>query len=437
MASGTGQTVKIHIGFLTILSAFHSYVVEIYKVPVNRAFSQYLLRRILPKSLAAPVKTGKGGDLSVADKGTFPKQDTLGRYMLELAAVCGEFPAGLPARIPGSTSYKEAVVTSLKKKGLLRTFYKDKLRGFRLGRRAKDILLAEQPERFSFYLTGNAETNRIRSEVTRRLRLHRTAETYVAMLNAGVAVFRDKKPPVFSPEGSPVPLLDTSAFYGSREVKEMGIEMVKIKSSRMVGVLLAPSGIFLTYNSGPYIAKWDYRAELRAQALLKIVLCHQRLPAQYASFNVSGLLFGDTLEHFYQILSEGDSKTRCFFLLDGNYEHFYYLTNNHYGEILLRLLCEPEKRTELDHMLMQGFSTKNPGLPIEHDALDQTGTPVLFGYLLDIPRINRFHTALQLQERTGILICFDFQKEVFHRFCGRRVEFSTISFEKFERRFFP
>lgn len=27
------------------------------------------------------------------------------------------------------------------------------------------------------------------------------------------------------------------------------------------------------------------------------------------------------------------------FLLDGNYEHFYYLTNDHHGEVLLRLCC--------------------------------------------------------------------------------------------------
>ena len=141
--------------------------------------------------------------------------------------------------------------------------------------------------------------------------------------------------------------------------------------------------------------------------------------------------------HFYQILSAADTASRCFFLLDGNYEHFYYLTNDHYGDTLLKLLCSPEKITELDRMLMQGLSPKDTGLPIEHDALDGDGSPVLFGYFLDIPRINRFHTALQLQERTGTLVCFDFQKEVLHRFCGRQVEFSTISFEKFERRFFP
>ena len=67
----------------------------------------------------------------MSHKDTFPRQDTLGRYLLELAAVCGEFPSSLLPRIPGSPSYKEAVITSLKKEGLLRVFYKDRLRGFR------------------------------------------------------------------------------------------------------------------------------------------------------------------------------------------------------------------------------------------------------------------------------------------------------------------
>lgn len=335
----------------------------------------------------------------MSDKDTFPRQDTLGRHLLELAAICGELPSSILPRIPGSSSYKEAVITTLKKQGLLRAFYKDRLRGFRLGRRAKGTLLAESPERFSFYLTGDTDTNRIRSEVTRRLRLHRTAEAYVAMLNAGAAVFRNEKPPVFLPEAAASPVLQSPAFYGSREIKEMGIDMVKIRNSRMAGVLLAPSDIFLVYNGGPYMAKWDYRAEQRAQVLLKMVLCHQRMPSQYARTEVSGLLFGDTLEPFYQIMSGSDSRARCFFLLDGNYEHFYYLTNDRHGDALLKLLCSHEKTEELNHMLMQGFLPKDAGLPMEHDALDKDGKPVLLGYFLDIPRINRFHTALHLKQK--------------------------------------
>ena len=45
-------------------------------------------------------------------------------------------------------------MTSLKKSGLLRTYYRDRLRGYRLGAKAKAALLDGWPERFSPYLTG-------------------------------------------------------------------------------------------------------------------------------------------------------------------------------------------------------------------------------------------------------------------------------------------
>ncbi len=366
----------------------------------------------------------------------FPRKGTLAYRLLELTAICGEIPADLVRRLPGGASYKESVITSLKKVGLLQTYYRDRLRGYRLGRRGKGILLAERPERFSFYLTGNTDTNRIRSEVSRRLRLHRTAEIYIAMLNAGVAVFRDEKPPIFAQADSPVSVMEMSAFYGSREIKEMGLETVKIRGSRMTGVLLTSSGIFLIYNGGPYRMKWDYRAEQRAQVLLKLILCQRRFPAQYARTEVSGLLFGDGLDTFYQILSDSDGKRRCFFLLDGDYEHFYYFTNDRHGETLLRLLCSLEKTEELNQILLQGWREKDAGLPIENDAIDEAGNPVLFGYFFDIPRINRFFTALQLQNRKGTIVCFDFQQEVLRRFCGRKVRLSVLDFEKFERGFF-
>ena len=105
--------------------------------------------------------------------------------------------------------------------------------------------------------------------------------------------------------------------------------------------------------------------------------------------------------------------------------------------MLLRLLCDMVRRAELDRILMQGLHERDGGLTVENDAVDENGAPVLFGYFLDIPRINRFCTALQLQDRRGTIICFDFQKEALACLCGGQVELSAISFEKFERRFFP
>ena len=49
--------------------------------------------------------------------------------LLSLTAISGEFPTDQLNRLPGSPYYLESVVTALKKDGLLRTYYRDKLRG--------------------------------------------------------------------------------------------------------------------------------------------------------------------------------------------------------------------------------------------------------------------------------------------------------------------
>lgn len=91
--------------------------------------------------------------------------------LLSLTAISGEFPTDQLNRLPGSPYYLESVVTALKKDGLLRTYYRDKLRGYRLGPRAKATLLKSRPDRFASYLTGDTDTNRLKCEIDRRLRL--------------------------------------------------------------------------------------------------------------------------------------------------------------------------------------------------------------------------------------------------------------------------
>lgn len=103
----------------------------------------------------------------------------------------------------------------------------------------------------------------------------------------------------------------------------------------------------------------------------------------------------------------------------------------------LALLCDPGKTAELDRILLQGLTARQPGLAIEHDGISPDGSPVLFGYFCDLPRIARFNTSLELSERLGTLICFDFQAEVLRSYCGSQVRFQTIDFTKFEGRLFP
>ena len=63
----------------------------------------------------------------------------------------------------------------------------------------------------------------LKSEFSRRLRLHRLAEIYLLMQKSGIAIFRDEKPQIFSPEGSAVETIAFPAFYSSREIKELGL----------------------------------------------------------------------------------------------------------------------------------------------------------------------------------------------------------------------
>ena len=325
----------------------------------------------------------------------------------------------------------------LKKEGLLRTYYRDRLRGYRLGARAKSALLSEWPERFAPYLTGNVDTNHLKSEASRRLRLHHLAEAYVTVSNAGIGLFPDEKPEVFSPQGYCGDAIESPSFYSSREIKGLGIDTTKIYNSRFSGVILSPTSILVTYSSGTALMKWHYKSEMRVKALMWSVLCQQRLSTQYRMGDVHGLVLGHSMDLAYQILTSTGGPKHDYFMLDGSFDHFYFLTNDHQGEVILALLCDPEKTAELDRILSQGLTAGNPGRTTEQDAAEPDGTPVLFGYFCDLPRIVRFNTSLELMERPGTLICFDFQADVLRRYCGDRVHLQTIDFTKFEGRFFP
>ena len=89
---------------------------------------------------------------------TICSKDTLSRNLLELTAISGEFPQKDLHRIAGGKSYKESVVGTLKREGLIKTYYRDSLRGLRLTCRAKRlraILMSDLKERDSGQIIEN------------------------------------------------------------------------------------------------------------------------------------------------------------------------------------------------------------------------------------------------------------------------------------------
>ncbi len=365
-----------------------------------------------------------------------PALDTFPGLVLTLTALSGEIPAALVSRLPAADTYKEYAVKQLKRDNLLRTFYRNGVRGLRLTTTAKRLLVECWPTQFRPYLSGSTETNLLKSEVTRRLRLHRMAEVLAVMFNAGVLVFPWEKPALFAPTPpQDVLYIDQPAYYSSREMKELGAQAVKIRNSRSTGVLLTDSGIFIIYNTGPCQMKWEYKAEMRVKALLEMELCQSRLAEQFMGVRQAAVVFAADMERMPPLMGIGEDMRHNYFVLDGGFEHFYYLTSDHHGEVILQLLCYPDEKGILDGVLSKGFGPPRADWIVENDAFDGK-RPVLFAYTCDMPRIRRFNAALEKMDWRGTLYCFDFQEEAMRRICGPGVSIQCIDFEAYERRVF-
>ena len=360
-----------------------------------------------------------------------PPLDTAAGLLLTLTALSGEFPTALVSRLPGGKAYKMKVVKRLKKDKLLHTYYADGLRGFRLTNAAKKLLLDSWSELFSPYLTGRAETNMLKSEQLRRLRLHRMAEVLAAMHSVGVGVFPWQKHAVFGPIPPNDIRIEWPMYYSSREVKEIGPQRDKIRGSRATGVLLTENNVFVVYNAGRSEIKWAREAELRLRAFLQYDLCLQRLSEQYGNARQSAIIFGNDMKLMPVLMGVGGDQRHKYFVVEEDYRRFYYLTNDHHGEVILRLLCEPDKKAAIDNILLEGLSEAQRYGRVESDAVDGE-CPVLFGYTCDMPRIRRFNIGLRANRLKGILYCFNFQEEAMRQVCGPNVEIQCMSFETVE-----
>jgi len=239
-----------------------------------------------------------------------------------------------------------------------------------------------------------------------------------------------EKPVLFSPTPPAAPpFIGQPSYYSSREIKELGKLAVQIRGSRSTGILLADDVIFTVYNTGPFAMKWEYKAEIRLKTLLQTEVCLRRLPDQYQDAGLSALVFGQSMEQMTALMGIGGDGRHNYFVLDGSFEHFYYLTSDHRGEFILQLLCAPEQRAVLDDILSEDLAPCRPNWVVENNAMDGEN-PVLFAYTCDMPRLRHFDTALKLHGKVGTLICFDFQEDVIRQVCGKRAKIQSLDFAK-------
>ena len=116
---------------------------------------------------------------------TLERKEKKGDILLKMIAISGEMPANLPEKIVGSKSYTASLITDLKKKGYLLLRYREGLRGYVLGKKGKNYLLQDYRQEVGSYLIGASETNHVKSELEKRLRLHRMSLRFLHRIVTG------------------------------------------------------------------------------------------------------------------------------------------------------------------------------------------------------------------------------------------------------------
>lgn len=341
------------------------------------------------------------------------------QYILMLTALCGELPLSVLPRLPITESYRYKVIADLKNKKLIRLFERDSVKAYRVTVKGKRLLVCKEPKHFCL------DENPNRSELKRRLHTHLSAQALVTIQNAGIPLFHDGQSMLFSPESETIRF---PVFYTAREVKDIGVESRKIRSSRIAGVLCDRRKIYLVYNTGASIMKWEHRTELRMRSVLDTKLCLNAQCSQYSEHEIIGLMFGDGMDSALQLLNGNGGYRKQGYRPDGSFEMFWFCPNTPEGEAQLSILTAAEYPS-IGKLLLSGFA-RSSNRRIDCDAVDTENRPVLLALDFDMPRLKRFRDALQLFGETGSIYCFDFQVPTMRAYMGALAKIHSVSLQK-------
>jgi len=376
------------------------------------------------------------------------KWDTVPNQILTLTALSGELPATVYDRLNGGKEYKRKVIGALKKADLIERHKCDSVAGYRLTNAGKEKLLAENEKRFGYYLIGSTDTNTHRKDPSRRIRLHRNAEIYLFMLNAGVILYRDQKIPVYEYLRDLRPTASTDftasavpntmsyqdiivpAFYDSREIKDVEDLTQSIRGSRHIGTLYTDNTIFVVYNAEKTLMKWHSRTEGKASNLL-----YNTFRSKVTGFdarNIRALIIGDTMDMALEMLNSKGGKRRRFFRIDESFNYFHFVPNDENGEMLMEILLDSEIWEATETLFLGDYK---PMQFANYNAIDHDGNPILFAYTFDMKQIANFADWTFKNRRHGIIMCFDFQSEALKEYCNEYMHIETMSGKKFRTDF--
>jgi len=314
--------------------------------------------------------------------------------LLKLIGISGELPACLIPSVIRSESYAAALITKLKKDGLILLRYKDKLRGYSLKKAGKEYLMEKYSQDCLIFLTGAATTNHIKTDTIRRIRLYRMAEVWIYMHINRIQIFMEGKRSITEP-------VKDAVYYGTQEYKTD--KNKELSGSRASGLFFSSRKGYVVYNTMGKLMKWAKKTELTMK-IWSDSLCKQK---QMPDMEAAAIVFGPETDMALRILESNGGVKGNLFVLDEVYTHLYFIPMPEPVCIQFQLLADPSKDAKLKTLIHSGLdrtSVKDYSL---HIGIDEQHREVFQCYDMELWKLRRIQKVFTGESR---IICFDYQK---------------------------
>lgn len=343
------------------------------------------------------------------------KQDIL----LLMTAICGELPAKLAGQVVGSDSYAAALITRLKREGYISSRNRDGCRGYVLKAKGRRYVLDAYEDDAAFFLQGTSGTGHVKSEIEKRLRLHRMGEVWVFFWKAGVCIFRSQKPGLGLGLGKNG--VERAAYYGSLEFKG---DSEAIKGSRACGVLLSGNSAYVVYNTMERRMKWAKKIERSMRVWM------EKLLVKNGSLSTAdALILGENTGFLRELLESDGGIRKNLFQVDDIYERYYYVPMCPEATVQLWLLLDESKRNRLYRFLCGILSYRRDKEYAIYDGYDNRGEPVYFCHELEMRHLLRVKQEAAWQHR-GTVLCLDYQEAALREYFGEGIKIQMVITER-------
>lgn len=341
--------------------------------------------------------------------------------LLVMIGISGELPSALAGEVVGSSSYAAAIITGLKQDGFISVRNKSGCKGYVLRAKGRRYLLENYRADTEYFLQGAVETSHVKSEVEKRIRLHRMSKAWVFYWKMGIPILRSQKPVLSGMAKKEWKGERQAAYYGSLEFKS-GVD--SIKGSRACGLFVTGESGYIVYHSMSQKMKWAKKMERSMRIWAERLLMQQGITG-----SADAVILGDDMELLCELLESDGGIRGNLYQVDDIFERSFFVPMCAEAEIQVQLFLSKNKRVSLYRFLCGILDTVEDREYSVHAGFDREGIPVYFCYELEMRHLKRVKQEMGWK-KAGSIVCMEYQRIALKQYFGEEVEIHEILSEK-------